>query len=106
MARTADLQIALAKAEARADVLQSTLDRVLAALPQGVPAAAVAPAPAATRDEPTPVTAKVRALCRRYSDNSARQFSINLQKAQDWAAEGMTEAQIIARLHRGEELSA
>jgi hypothetical protein len=107
MSRVRALEVENAVLKARAESAERLLDTLVARLfPNGMPASGPTLVPSAAPAEPSAVTARVKAVCRRYSDNSNRQYSINLQKAQDWAAEGKSEEQIIALLHRGEAVGA
>jgi cell pole-organizing protein PopZ len=104
------LEMDLARETARREHAEHVAERLMALLADcvrgGVPpamTAALAPAepPAAPDPRLAEVTERVRAECDRWAD-TPRQRALNLNYCYDLARKGTKEAEIIAKLRRGE----
>jgi hypothetical protein len=104
----------LARAEARAEAAERWAERLLATIERLAPKAATPgalpyvpmadAAPKEAEEEAfTTLTPRVWALCEELAFNSKRQEAVNRRMARKFAAQGMSEGQIMNALRKGEQ---
>jgi hypothetical protein len=106
------LETALAAERAARELAERMVDRAFAVIERMAPKAAtpgalpyVPMADAAPTEEEafTTLTPRVWALCEELAFNSKRQEAINRRMARKFAAQGMSEGQIMNALRKGEQ---
>lgn len=109
--RRSDLALELAAERARRETLEAVnarlLDTLAALAPKGTAAPSSVVIEGNTIEPPEPaLPPDVAAVCKRYDDQSARQYSINLRVAREMLAAGKTPEVVKRAIIQGEAVSA
>jgi hypothetical protein len=114
IARTREVETALAAERAARELAERMVDRAFAVIERMAPKAATPgalpyvpmadAAPKEAEEEAfTTLTPRVWALCEELAFNSKRQEAVNRRMARKFAAQGMSEGQIMNALRKGEQ---